>query len=233
MDRWSNSVWQRCLRFKQARTFGIVRDHHRSQEFIEFLSIADAHYPSDWKLRIVLDNHSSHVSKATMGWLKKRPNRFEFIFTPTRLFEILKSEKISPIKSVIYEANTVRTQKYPSIAASYVVFSKKMIPAPQVCFCAITQFVIISNRCHIKMPSWLEYGILTKYSVTTISALQVKFVNKHIHSMFVVLGGITGFSPWQAGWIYSLSLKLATIVSRVCYIQRRIRENTNIGRSQI
>ena len=64
------------------KVLGIVRDRHRSQEFIEFLSIADAHYPSDWKLRIVLDNHSSHVSKATMEWLKKRPNRFEFVFTP-------------------------------------------------------------------------------------------------------------------------------------------------------
>jgi len=64
------------------RVIGIVRDRHRSQEFLEFLSIADVHYPSDWKLRIVLDNHSSHVSKATMEWLKKRPNRFEFIFTP-------------------------------------------------------------------------------------------------------------------------------------------------------
>jgi transposase len=61
---------------------GLVRDRHRSQEFIEFLAIADAHYPTDWKIRVVLDNHSSHVSKETMGWLKKRPNRFEFVYTP-------------------------------------------------------------------------------------------------------------------------------------------------------
>ena len=64
------------------KVIAVVRDRHRSQEFIEFLSIADAHYPPDWKLRIVLDNHSSHISKATMQWLKKRPNRFEFVFTP-------------------------------------------------------------------------------------------------------------------------------------------------------
>lgn len=61
---------------------GLVRDRHRSREFIEFLAMADTYYPSDWKLRIILDNHSSHVSKETMAWLKDKPNRFEFIYTP-------------------------------------------------------------------------------------------------------------------------------------------------------
>jgi len=61
---------------------GLVRNRHRSREFIEFLAMADAYYPSDWKLRIILDNHSSHISKETMSWLKGKPNRFEFIYTP-------------------------------------------------------------------------------------------------------------------------------------------------------
>lgn len=61
---------------------GLVRERHRSKEFIEFLSMADAYYPSDWRLRIILDNHSSHISKETMNWLKGKPNRFEFVYTP-------------------------------------------------------------------------------------------------------------------------------------------------------
>jgi transposase len=61
---------------------GLVRERHRSKEFIEFLSISDNHYPSDWKIRIILDNHSSHISKETIQWLKGKPNRFEFIYTP-------------------------------------------------------------------------------------------------------------------------------------------------------
>jgi transposase len=61
---------------------GLVRERHRSKEFIEFLSMSDIHYPSDWKIRIILDNHSSHISKETMQWLKDKPNRFEFIYTP-------------------------------------------------------------------------------------------------------------------------------------------------------
>ena len=64
------------------RIIGLVRDRHRSLEFIEFLQKLDAEYPPDWKIRIILDNHSAHTSKQTMAWLKGRPNRFEFIFTP-------------------------------------------------------------------------------------------------------------------------------------------------------
>ena len=60
----------------------LVRDRHRSKEFIEFLTEVDKQYPDDWKIRVVLDNHSSHVSKETKAWLLKKPGRFEFIFTP-------------------------------------------------------------------------------------------------------------------------------------------------------
>ncbi len=60
----------------------LVRDRHRSREFIEFLQEIDHYYPSDWKLKLVLDNHSAHISKETMKWLAGRPGRFEFVFTP-------------------------------------------------------------------------------------------------------------------------------------------------------
>jgi len=64
------------------RVIGLVRDRHRSREFIEFLEKVDSEYPKEWKLRIILDNHSAHISKETMSALSKYPNRFEFIFTP-------------------------------------------------------------------------------------------------------------------------------------------------------
>ncbi|TRX44911.1 IS630 family transposase [Fulvivirga sp. M361] len=60
----------------------LVRDRHRSREFIEFLTEVDKQYPGDWKIRMVLDNHSSHVSKETKAWLLNKPGRFEFVFTP-------------------------------------------------------------------------------------------------------------------------------------------------------
>lgn len=60
----------------------LVRDRHRSREFVEFLKTVDLKYPEDWKIRVILDNHSSHVSKETREYLQTVPNRFEFVFTP-------------------------------------------------------------------------------------------------------------------------------------------------------
>ncbi|MFC2137803.1 IS630 family transposase [Bacteroidota bacterium] len=60
----------------------LVCERHRSKEFILFLKLMDKQYPKDWKIRVILDNHSSHISKETRAYLKTKPERFEFIFTP-------------------------------------------------------------------------------------------------------------------------------------------------------
>jgi len=61
----------------------LVAQQHRSEEFIQFLKKTSDTYPPDWKIRVILDNHSSHRSKQTMIYLQTVPDRFEFIFTPT------------------------------------------------------------------------------------------------------------------------------------------------------
>jgi transposase len=61
---------------------GQVVERHRSREFIEFLRTVDVFYPPAALIRMVLDNHSAHISKETRAYLATRPNRFEFIFTP-------------------------------------------------------------------------------------------------------------------------------------------------------
>jgi len=60
----------------------LVRNTHKSSDFIDFLKILDQKYGEDLKIRIVLDNHSAHTSKETMRYLSSRPGRFEFVFTP-------------------------------------------------------------------------------------------------------------------------------------------------------
>ena len=60
----------------------LVKDRHRSQEFIEFLSKLDGTYPQSWKIRLILDNHSAHISKETQTYLRDKPDRFDFVFTP-------------------------------------------------------------------------------------------------------------------------------------------------------
>src|SRR5215468_11984063 len=62
----------------------LVRDRHRSCEFIEFLKLLDAAYPAHTAIKLILDNHSAHISKETNAWLAKQPvGRFQFTFTPT------------------------------------------------------------------------------------------------------------------------------------------------------
>ena len=81
----------------QGRTYGLagidllsgkihalVRDRHRSREFIEFLKLLDAAYPAHTAIKLILDNHSAHISKETRAWIAQQPaHRFEFTFTPT------------------------------------------------------------------------------------------------------------------------------------------------------
>lgn len=61
---------------------GAVADRHRSREFVDFLRQLDRAYPKRALIRVILDNHSAHVSKETRDYLATVPNRFEFVFTP-------------------------------------------------------------------------------------------------------------------------------------------------------
>ena len=60
----------------------LVRDTHKSSDFIEFLKMLDKKYPKEDKIRLVLDNHTAHTSKETRSFLATMPGRFEFVFTP-------------------------------------------------------------------------------------------------------------------------------------------------------
>src|ERR1700680_3671617 len=65
------------------KVHALVRDRHRSREFIEFLKLIDAAYPTHTAIKLILDNHSAHISKETKAWLADQPaGRFEFTFTP-------------------------------------------------------------------------------------------------------------------------------------------------------
>ena len=65
------------------KVHALVRDRHRSREFVEFLKLLDAAYPASTAIKLILDNHSAHISRETRTWLATRPaGRFEFTFTP-------------------------------------------------------------------------------------------------------------------------------------------------------
>jgi transposase len=60
----------------------LISRTHKSSDFIKFLKILDSKYPKEERIRLILDNHSAHVSKETNKFLLTLPDRFEFIFTP-------------------------------------------------------------------------------------------------------------------------------------------------------
>jgi transposase len=64
------------------RVTEIVRERHASADFIALLGKLDADYPAQTKIRLLLDNHSAHISKETRAYLELHPQRFEFVFTP-------------------------------------------------------------------------------------------------------------------------------------------------------
>ena len=60
-----------------------VEERHRSREVVAFLQKLDAAYPPSTAIKLILDNHSAHVSKETKAWLAAQPEgRFTFVFTP-------------------------------------------------------------------------------------------------------------------------------------------------------
>ena len=66
------------------KVHALVKDRHRSREFIDFLKLLDDAYPTDTAIHLILDNHSAHISRETRAWLAEQPaGRFRFTFTPT------------------------------------------------------------------------------------------------------------------------------------------------------
>ena len=51
-------------------------------DFIAFLQKRNATYAPHQKIRLILDNHSAHVSKETRSYLETEPQRLQFVFTP-------------------------------------------------------------------------------------------------------------------------------------------------------
>jgi len=92
----SHPTWARDFEYKRHGTLSLlcgidlltgvllarVEERHRSREFVAWLKDVNAHYPETWKIRIILDNHSAHISRETQQYLATVPNRFEFTFTP-------------------------------------------------------------------------------------------------------------------------------------------------------
>lgn len=72
-----------ALDLHDGHVIGRVERRHRSREFIALLQDLDHYYPPECSIRLILDNHSAHLSRETQAWLATHPNRFHYVLTPT------------------------------------------------------------------------------------------------------------------------------------------------------
>ena len=80
-----------------------VEERHRSREFVEFLKRLDAAYAPATAIKIILDNHSAHISKETRAWLAEQPEgRFTFVFTPKH------GSSAQPRQRIVFQARPIR-----------------------------------------------------------------------------------------------------------------------------
>ena len=62
--------------------FAHGEDRRRRQEFVGLLKSLDSYYLPEGIIRVVLDNHSTHISRETLAYLATRPGCFEYVHTP-------------------------------------------------------------------------------------------------------------------------------------------------------
>jgi transposase len=80
--RWGTCSILAALDLHSGHVTGRVERRHRSREFIALLKDLDEYYPVGCTIRLILDNHSAHISKETQSYLARRPNRFKYVLTP-------------------------------------------------------------------------------------------------------------------------------------------------------
>jgi transposase len=71
-----------ALDLHHGHVIGRVERRHRSREFIALLKDLDNYYPTACTIRLILDNHSAHISQETRTFLATKPNRFKYVLTP-------------------------------------------------------------------------------------------------------------------------------------------------------
>ena len=87
------------------KVHALVRDRHRSREFIEFLKLLDTAYPASTAIKLILDNHSAHISRETRAWLD----------TPLRLHVHAKTRLLAQShRGLLLQVCPLRPASHPS-----------------------------------------------------------------------------------------------------------------------
>jgi len=71
-----------ALNVKTGEVIGKCLPRHRAKEFLRFLKMIDRSIAKHLNLHLIVDNYTTHKTKAVQAWLKKHP-RFKLHFIPT------------------------------------------------------------------------------------------------------------------------------------------------------
>jgi len=71
-----------ALDIASGKVIGSLHARHRTAEFKKFLAQIDAAVPAELDVHLILDNYTTHKTKAVQRWLLAHP-RFHLHFTPT------------------------------------------------------------------------------------------------------------------------------------------------------
>jgi transposase len=72
-----------ALNVASGKVIGALADRHRQAEYMHFLEVVDRRTSKKKVLHLIVDNASSHNTKAVREFLEQRPGRFVVHFTPT------------------------------------------------------------------------------------------------------------------------------------------------------
>lgn len=71
-----------ALDVKTGEVFAQCKPRHRQKEFLEFLRHIERSTPSELSIHVIVDNYSTHKTKAVREWLVRHP-RWQLHFIPT------------------------------------------------------------------------------------------------------------------------------------------------------
>ena len=91
------------------KVHALVRDRHRSREFIEFLKLLDAAYPASTAIKLILDNHSAHISRETRNLARHPTGR------PLRVHLHAQARLLAqPRRGLLLQVRPLRPAPHPS-----------------------------------------------------------------------------------------------------------------------
>jgi transposase len=82
-ERHGTTTLFAALNVLTGEVIGKCKEHHKSEDYIEFLKIVDKRCEAGKTLHIIADNYSTYKTKKVKEYLESVPGRFQTHFIPT------------------------------------------------------------------------------------------------------------------------------------------------------